>query len=132
MPDPCDVVLVIEDHDDLREGLRIALTLDGYTVEVAANGRDALAMLSAGLRPCLIIMDLMMPVMNGFEFRAAQLADPELAKVRMIAYSGITDPGETAQHLRADAYVHKPTDLEQMAALVRQFCPKQTARESTL
>jgi CheY-like chemotaxis protein len=131
MPVPCDVVLVIEDHEDLREGIRIALMLYGYTVEVAANGREALAKLYAGLQPGVIIMDLMMPVMNGFEFREAQLADPDLAKIPLIAYSGVTDPSETAQHLHADAYLHKPTDVERVAMLVQQFCPKHTAAEST-
>ena len=62
--------------------------------------------------------------MNGFEFRQAQLADPDLTRIPLIAYSGVTDPSETAQHLHADAYVHKPTDMEQMAALVRQFLPE--------
>ena len=127
---PSDVVLVIEDHEDIREGIRIVLMLDGYTVAVAANGREALAKLYAGLRPRLIIMDLMMPVMNGFEFRQVQLADPDLANIRLIAYSGITDPRETALQLHADAYMHKPTDMESMAALVRQFCPKDTVPES--
>lgn len=127
-----DVVLVIEDHEDLREGIRIALMLDGYTVEVAVNGRDALAKLYAGLRPCLILLDLMMPIMNGFEFREARLADPDLAKIPLIVYSGITDPLETAQQLHADAYVHKPTDVEQMAALARKLCPKRTVPESAV
>jgi CheY-like chemotaxis protein len=131
MADLDDVVLVIEDHEDLREGFRIALMLDGFTVVVAANGREALAKLYAGLRPFLIVMDLMMPVMDGFEFRQAQLADADLAKIPLIAYSGVTDPRETALHLRAEAYLHKPTDVEQVAALVRQFRPKQTPSART-
>ena len=125
-----DLVLVIEDHEDLREGIRIALMLNGYTVEVAVNGRDALSKLYAGLRPRLILLDLMMPVMNGFEFREAQLADRDLASIPLIVYSGVTDPMDTAQQLHADAYMHKPTDVEQMAALARQFCPKSTAPKS--
>ncbi len=123
----CDVILVVDDNPDLRDGLRVVLVQEGYTVETASNGRDALARLYAGLKPCLIIMDLMMPVMNGFEFREAQLADPGLADIPLIAYSGVTDPRETAQQLRAVAYVHKPAEIEQLAALVRQFCPKDAA-----
>lgn len=124
MSSTCDVVLVIEDHEDLREGIRIALGMEGYTVEVAANGREALQKLYAGVRPCLIIMDLMMPLMNGFEFRQAQLAAADFKNIPLIAYSAVTDPRETAQQLHADAYLHKPTDVEQLAALARQFCPK--------
>ena len=125
-----DVVLVIEDHDDLREGIRIALALEGYAVEVAVHGGEALRKLYGGLRPSLIIMDLMMPVMNGFEFRQAQLSTPELRDIPLIAYSGVTDPGETARQLAADAYLHKPTDVEQLAALVRQYCRKPSAEPS--
>ena len=83
----CDVILVVDDNPDLRDGLRLALSEEGYTVETAINGRDALSRLYAGLKPCLIIMDLMMPVMNGFEFREAQLADARLADIPLIAYS---------------------------------------------
>lgn len=123
----CDVILVIDDNADLRDGLRIVLEREGYTVATASNGRDALNRLYSGVEPCLIIMDLMMPVMNGFEFREAQLADARLAKIPLIAYSGVTDPLQTAQQLHAVAYVHKPAEVEQLAALVRQFCPKSPA-----
>jgi len=121
-----DVVLVIEDHEDVREGIRVSLGMEGFTVEVAANGREALQKLYAGVHPCLIIMDLMMPVMNGFEFRQAQLAAAQFRNIPLIAYSGVTDPRETAQQLRADAYLHKPSDVEQLTALARQLCPRQT------
>ncbi len=120
----CDAILVVDDHTDIRDGLQIILGAEGYQVVTAANGREALRELYGGLRPCVIIMDLMMPVMNGFEFREAQLADPILADIPLIAYSGVTDPRETAQQLRAAAYVHKPVAIEDLAALVRQFCPR--------
>jgi CheY-like chemotaxis protein len=124
MEPECDVILIIDDNPDLREGLRVVLGQEGYKVEAAINGRDALNRLYNGLKPCLIIMDLMMPIMNGFEFREVQLADPQLAHIPLIAYSGVTDPRETAQQLRATAYIHKPTEVEQLASVVRQFCPK--------
>jgi CheY-like chemotaxis protein len=128
MTDP-EVILVIEDHEDVREGIAIALSLHGYAVETAANGLQALLMLEAGLHPCLIVMDLMMPVMSGFEFREKQLADPLLRGIPLIAYSGITDPRETAQHLGAAAYLHKPVDMEVFATVVGQFCPGGARRE---
>ena len=124
MAPECDVILIIDDNPDLREGLRVVLGQEGYKVATAINGRDALNRLYTGLKPCLIIMDLMMPVMNGFEFREVQLADAQLAEIPLIAYSGVTDPRETAQQLRATAYVHKPAEVEQLAAMVRQFCPR--------
>lgn len=102
----------------------MALGLEGYRVVTASNGLDALNKLYGGLRPCLIILDMMMPVMNGFAFRQSQLEDPELARIPLIAYSAVTDPNETAQHLRADAYLYKPSDLSELTAIVQQFCQK--------
>jgi CheY-like chemotaxis protein len=122
-----DLILVIDDYLDIRESIAMALSLEGYRVVTASNGLDALNKLYGGLRPCLIILDMMMPVMNGFAFRQSQLEDPELAKIPLIAYSAVTDPNETAQHLRADAYLYKPTDLSEIIAIVQQFCQKKGA-----
>jgi CheY-like chemotaxis protein len=118
----CDVVMVVDDYADIREGIAVALELAGYTVVTASNGFDALAKLHEGLRPCLIVLDMMMPVMNGFEFREAQMGNPDLAKIPLIAYSAVTDPNETARHLRADAYLYKPAEMTQITALVARFC----------
>lgn len=118
-------ILIIDDNADARDALQIALTREGHTVEAAGNGREALAQLYAGSRPDLILMDLVMPVMNGFEFRQVQLADPTLAAIPLIAFSAVTDPRETAQHLRAAAYVHKPASIEHLVAVIRQFGPTQ-------
>lgn len=121
----CDTILVIDDNRDLRDGLRVVLSQDGYVVETAANGIEALTKLYGGVRPCIIVLDLMMPIMNGFEFRQKQLSDPTIAAIPVIAYSGITDPRATGQQLRAAAYLHKPIGPEQIAAAVRLFCPKE-------
>ncbi len=114
--------MVVDDYPDIREGIAVALELAWYTVVTASNGFDALMKLHRGLRPCLIILDMMMPVMNGFEFREAQMEDADLAKIPLIAYSAVTDPNETARHLRADAYVYKPSEMAQITGLVGQFC----------
>ncbi len=123
----CDLILVIDDYADIREGIAVALGLEGYRVVTASNGLDALNKLYEGLRPCLIILDMMMPVMNGFAFRQAQLEDPQLAKIPLIAYSAITDPNETALDLRADAYLYKPSGMAEMTEIVQQFCHKRSA-----
>ena len=120
------LVLVIDDSANIREALAVALGLEGYAVETATDGLDALRKLHAGLRPDLIVSDMMMPVMNGFEFRQALLTDPTLPKTPFIAYSAITDPNETARHLRADAYLYKPADIAQIAAIVHRFCRPRT------
>ena len=117
-------ILLIDDHDDVRDGLEVVLRREGYAVETAANGREALNKLCGGLRPCIILMDLMMPVMTGYEFRQEQLAYPEFRDIPLIVYSGVTDVHENARHLQAAAYAEKPIELDRLMGLVRQHCLK--------
>ncbi len=116
------IILVIDDHPDIRDGLAAVLASEGFVVETATNGREALNALHEGLRPSLILMDLMMPVMNGFEFRAEQLRTPEIAQIPVIAYSGVMNPRHVADKLQAAAYIEKPEDIECVIALVRRYC----------
>ena len=125
------LVLVIDDHSDTRDGLATVLEMEGFSVVTAEDGYRALVLLQQGLRPCIIVMDLMMPIMNGFEFREAQLRDPTIQHIPVIALSGVTDPAETATHLAAHAYVHKPTEARNIVALVRQHCLKPDCGETT-
>lgn len=117
-------ILVVEDNVDLRDGLFEVLRREGYAVETAANGREALDKLRGGFQACIILMDLMMPEMNGFEFRTAQLADPELATIPLIAYSGVNDLATHAKQLRANAFIRKPAELSAIMSVVRQHCLK--------
>ncbi len=119
-------VLVIDDNPDILDGLGTLLEQEGFPVVLARNGLEALAMLRDGVRPCIIVMDLMMPVMNGFEFREQQLRDPSLADIPVIACSGVTDPSETATHLGAKALVQKPAESAHLISLVRRHCLKQS------
>lgn len=77
-------VLVVDDEADIRESLRDALEDEGYAVIVAANGRDALAQLPNLRPPCAIILDVVMPIMNGAEFYAAIQADAKYADIPVI------------------------------------------------
>src|SRR5436190_871334 len=117
-----DTILLVDDHRDAREAMAELLRQEGFAVALAANGREALAILYTGLRPCLIIMDLMMPVMNGFEFREEQLRDAILADIPFIAYSAVVDVAKNAQHLQAHGYFEKPTDPANVLKVVRQLC----------
>jgi len=117
------VVLLVEDDRDVREAVAAVLESDGYCVAPAEHGREALALLREGVRPCAIVLDLMMPEMDGFEFRARQTQDPALAKIPVIVLSGA---GERARHLPRlggiYAYLQKPADAERMITLVRECC----------
>jgi CheY-like chemotaxis protein len=114
-------ILLVDCHDDSREAVAGSLESEGYAVVTATNGRDALAMLFAGLRPQVIVMDMMMPVMNGFEFRQEQLRYPDLADIPFIARSAVIDVAKRAQHLNAAAYLQKPGDRKELLRLMRQF-----------
>src|SRR5678816_1869583 len=73
-------VLVVEDDEDVREVLRETLEDAGYPVICAKDGREGLELLRAEPRPCLVLLDLMMPVLSGWQFRAQQQQDPRLAR----------------------------------------------------
>src|SRR5689334_6104245 len=79
-----DTILVVDDDEDILEALRDLLRDEGYDVVAARDGRTALERLRGGLRPRLILLDLMMPTMNGYEFRREQRADPALAGIPTI------------------------------------------------
>jgi len=80
-------VMIVDDDDDIRAGLTEILQDSGVDVVGAANGREALALLRAGARPTLILLDLMMPVLNGWDFRREQMADPALREVPVVVFS---------------------------------------------
>ena len=111
-------VLVVEDHEDLRELLTVLLEGEGFSVQTAANGREALAALDES-RPALILLDLMMPVMNGDEFRARQLADPRYRDVPVICMTAAHDGRARAERIRADEYFQKPLDFDELITVVR-------------
>lgn len=117
-------VLVIDDTAEIRNSLVMLLESEGFLVVTAENGREALTMLRGGLRPCLIVLDLTMPVMNGFEFRHEQRRDPTIADIPVIVTSAVSDPAEVAGHLDAKAYIQKPSEAAAFVALVRLHCLK--------
>jgi CheY-like chemotaxis protein len=68
-------------------------------------------------------MDLMMPVMNGFEFREQQLSDDRIARIPFVTYSAVVNLAKNAEHLQADGYFEKPIDMTAMLGLVQRLCP---------
>jgi CheY-like chemotaxis protein len=113
-------ILIVEDDADLREMMAQLLTLEGFKAEAVANGREALAYLEKGDPPDLILLDLMMPVMDGWEFRRRQRQDPAFASVPVVVLSALdhtraVDLGETA-------FLKKPLDFDRLLELVRLHC----------
>src|SRR5512147_1632573 len=99
-------VLIVEDDADLREMMAQLLSLEGFQTATVANGREALEYLHRSDSPEVILLDLMMPVMDGWEFRRHQQADPALARVPVIVLSAL-DQNRTAD-VDAAAFLKKP------------------------
>ncbi|HXW07522.1 MAG TPA: response regulator [Vicinamibacterales bacterium] len=114
-------VLLVEDNEDVREMMSVALELAGIRVIAAANGRDALHVLETGTELCLILLDLMMPVMDGWQFRAILSKDPRRAQIPIVVVSAMT--AEMALRMGATAYLPKPVDLDRLLEIVSSHCP---------
>lgn len=123
-------VLIVEDDPDVRETLSEILDEEGYRVECAADGREALEHLRNGPRPKLILLDLMLPGMDGWEFRRRQRQDPALASIPVAVLSGIGDMGLHADYLDAVEYFPKPFDLQALITSVGHYCRTKTHRTS--
>lgn len=115
-------ILIVEDDFDVRQSLSHALEEEGYSVAAAANGKDALDYLDQNSRPCVILLDLMMPVMNGYDFRAEQLNQAKLAKIPVILLSADPNIAKRASELRVAGYIGKPIDLDVLLDAVKKYC----------
>src|SRR5260370_22437876 len=103
-------LLVIEDDADIREALDGLLSTEGFRVTGCSNGLEALEVLRVSPKPDLILLDLMMPIMDGWQFRVAQKDDPELATIPVLALSA--DSTAKAAAIDAEAYLRKPVDYD--------------------
>lgn len=114
-------ILVVEDDLDIREVMRMVLEASGYEVLEAGDGAEALASVRAH-RPSVILLDLMMPGMDGFQFRESQLQDPAIAAIPVVIVSGGGAVPERASELGAAGYLVKPTDVQRLLALMGDLC----------
>ena len=116
-------VLIVDDDPDIRDTVIEVLEEQGCEVLGAANGNEALAKLRAAPdHPCLILLDLMMPVMDGRAFREAQLEDPAISEIPVVVISAFRDVADTADAMGVAAHVKKPVSLKDLIALVHRYC----------
>jgi CheY-like chemotaxis protein len=116
-------IFVVEDEEMIRDSIVEFLDEQGYDAIGAADGRDALDKLAAPApRPCLILLDLMMPVMDGRAFREQQLKTPDLAEIPIIVFSAYRDVARTAADLKAAGHLAKPLRLTELLETVRRHC----------
>src|SRR5256885_6745720 len=115
-------LLIVEDDADIREDLADLLGDRGYQTVTAANGVEALELLRSGDLPSLILLDLMMPVMDGWQLRMELLKDSTLARVPIILLSGAGNLHTETASLGAVGYVSKPFKLEQLISILERYC----------
>ena len=119
-----DLVVVVEDDELIRDSLLEILEEHGYGAVGAADGREALDKLAKlDSPPCLIVLDLMMPIMDGREFRRRQLEDPALKQIPVVIISAFRDIDEIAKELAPAGHFKKPLKLQEFLHIVQTHCP---------
>ena len=115
-------VLVVEDDGDLRDAMLELLRGFGRGAIAAADGQQALGILRSGIEPCVILLDLMMPHMDGWSFRREQLRDRRLARIPVIVISAHPDPRRDDSLQGADV-LRKPINFDRLLDLLAQLSP---------
>jgi len=121
-------VLVVDDDPGIQETLRDLLEEEGYEVVVAGNGRQALDRLDQGLHPDIILLDLMMPVMNGWQFREHLRQRGEALRPPIVVISADHTLAAQAAQLQAEGYLAKPFDLMALLAEVARYTARATEK----
>lgn len=112
-------ILVVEDNIDIQESLKATLENEGYSVFTADNGKEAIDQLAKIPTPCLILLDLMMPVMNGWEFVEEINKDLMLSSIPIVVVTAIGDQKNTPQ---TDGYIPKPINFDALIGTVCKHC----------
>ena len=111
-------ILVVEDDEDAREAMVALLQMKGYRAVSAGNGREALDYLEEAPAPDLIILDLWMPVMDGWQFRSEQIKNPRLAHIPVIVVTALSDRAD----VDANEVIIKPVDVDRLLSTVDHYC----------
>jgi CheY-like chemotaxis protein len=115
-------ILIVEDDTATRDALTLILSAEGFAVVGAANGEEALGVLRSESPPDLILLDLMMPIMDGWQFRREQSVDPRLSAIPVVVLSADGNVQQKAASLRVAAYLQKPVDVDNLLEVIhRQF-----------
>ena len=115
-------VLLVEDDDEVREGLRAVLESQGFDVECAQDGLEALGALWRGFRPCVILLDVMLPRVDGYVFRNLQRANTRWADIPVIVVSALSELPDRADMLQPLAWFRKPFDVDALTETLTRYC----------
>lgn len=114
-------ILVVEDDQSIRISLQDLLEMEGYRVQVASNGVEALEALEHSGKPNLILLDLMMPVMDGFEFRKKMNTKPDLADIPIVVMSADGNVALKKAKIGASDYLRKPIDIDTLIERIERY-----------
>ena len=114
-------VLVVEDDPGTRRGVQELLEGEGFAVDGARDGREALAFLRGNARPSFILLDLAMPGMTGWEFRREQLADPDLRRIPVVVMTSYEEYDESLTALHPDGHLQKPIRPDELRGILARF-----------
>jgi CheY-like chemotaxis protein len=115
-------LLLVEDDEAIREALTFLLEAEGYAVTSAVDGREALERLRGPGRTDLILLDLMMPGMDGWKFNEELRHDPALAGVPVVVFSAVELADQRASGLGAAGHLQKPVETKKLLETVRRHC----------
>lgn len=124
---PC--VLVVEDEHDIRRMLVLLLKSHGYETMTAGNGGEALDEMRRR-RPCVVLLDVQMPIMDGWQFREAQLEDPAIRDVPIVCITGLYDPEEVTRRLGVPC-LPKPANFADVIREVERACGASSSNASS-
>jgi CheY-like chemotaxis protein len=122
---------VVEDDREQRETLCAMLDFEGFGHAEASNGREALDYLEKSGAPCVVLLDLDMPEMNGWDFRAKQLADESLSHIPVVVVTA-NDQGLSQRFPGAAGFLWKPLTFEKVAAVLDRMCSRKERTTTTL
>jgi CheY-like chemotaxis protein len=117
------LIMVVDDDRDVRDSIVEVLEDAEFRALPAMNGQEGLDLLRrTATKPCLILLDVMMPILDGWGFRAAQVSDPDLQSVPVVVLTAHASAAQTADQMRAAGFLRKPVALPTLLATVRQYC----------
>jgi CheY-like chemotaxis protein len=122
----CPKILIIENDDQIRKIVAEILESEGFSVETFADGQLAISRLQHNPESCLILLDLLMPVMNGWNFMKEFAKLPVTIVPIPVYIFSVVDSRESTKTMGADGFIKKPVDLDLLVQIVKDHCDVQT------
>lgn len=116
-------IMVIEDNDFIRVAVQQIIEDEGYRTEVATNGREALELLERQIQlPALILLDLNMPIMDGWHFRSLQKENLRLQSIPVVVFTADGNASEKAEKIKAQGWLRKPIEVDDLLKILHKYC----------